>query len=524
MRGLGSREWARVSIVLLLALGLRLIALDSRTLWYDEAFAVLFAEQGWDAMREGTLTAVEGGAADVHPLLYYQCLNLWMRAFGDSPAAVRLFSVLLGVLTVGAIYLLAREWFGVRTGIVAAAITAVAPFHVQYSQEVRMYALLGLTLTVATWLYWRAWQQGSSGYWVAFGMVAGVSMYVQQLAGVTLMAIGLIPLWLRDRARMWRTVLAAILAGVIYLPWMWHLPAQLGKLRQYWIQKPSVFAPWLALRSFTSVNLDFAAGWWLPTFMVAALLTVMLLLRGWATLRAPRTMPQERLALTWALWLAFGPMLLMWGISYVFQPIFLPRALLPSALILYVALAWLFTRAGLPGPIVGVLAIAWAMVIGFGLYTHYSWNTFPNGPFDQAAAYLRAEAGAGDVIVHGNKLTFLPMVYYDRRLPQHYVRDIPGSESDTLAVPTQRALKLLADRCVAAAAQGAPRVWYVAFDRLEDEMIALASKNPDDQRYDALAWLRLHYAEVSVRNFNDLDVYLFEGPDSIARRAQCEAD
>jgi hypothetical protein len=36
--------------VLLVAFGLRLVNIASRTLWYDEAFAVLFAEKGLDAM------------------------------------------------------------------------------------------------------------------------------------------------------------------------------------------------------------------------------------------------------------------------------------------------------------------------------------------------------------------------------------------------------------------------------------------------------------------------------------------
>lgn len=226
--------------IVALALGLRLINLAGRTLWYDEAFAVLFAEKGWDAMVDGTLTEVGGGAADVHPLLYYMSLNTWMQVFGEDPAAVRLYSVLVGVATVYAVFLLARDWFGDQTGLAAALITAVAPFHVQYSQEARMYALLGLILTLATWVYWRAWQRGPWGYWLAFGVLAGVGMYVQQLAGMFLVALGLLPFLARDRARIVKTGLAALLALVIYLPWMLNLPDQLGKLRQYWVRKPSV--------------------------------------------------------------------------------------------------------------------------------------------------------------------------------------------------------------------------------------------------------------------------------------------
>jgi hypothetical protein len=109
----------------------------------------------------------------------------------------------------GVVYLLAREWFDEATAQVAALITAVAPFHVQYSQETRMYALLTLSLLLTTWAYWRAWQRGHTRYWLAFGVLAGISMYVQQLAAFYLLALGLLPVLARDWRRLLRTALAA---------------------------------------------------------------------------------------------------------------------------------------------------------------------------------------------------------------------------------------------------------------------------------------------------------------------------
>jgi 4-amino-4-deoxy-L-arabinose transferase-like glycosyltransferase len=521
MTTLKTRPVVTVGLILLLALGLRLINLSGRALWYDEAFAVLFSEKGVDAMLDGTLTPVEGGAADVHPLLYYITLDYWIEFFGESPIAVRLYSVLIGVVAVGAIYGLARDWFDHQTALVAALIVAIAPFHVQYSQEARMYVLLALMLTLTTWIYWRAWQNRGIGYWIGFGLLAGISMYIQQLAAFYLMALGLLPFVLRDRARIIRTVCASLLALVIYLPWMLYLPDQLGKLRQYWVQKPNILHFWLTLRTFISVNLDFSAGWWLPTFLLAAVLTVLLLYRAYPVLRAKVQHNPDRLPLLWVVWLAFVPMILMWITSYLFQPIFLPRALLPSAVMFYVAMAWLFTRGGMPQLIVGALAVSWGVIIVFGLVTHYTWDTFPTPPFEDAAYYLAQHSESGDVIVHGNKITALPMVYYERDLPQRYVRDIPDSGSDTLAIPTQKALQLMADECAAEAAAGAPRVWYVTFEQLEDEMADLVDDDPENTQYDSLEWLRQHYrTETLVRRFNDLKLYLFSDPDSAL--TECE--
>ena len=509
------------ALILFLALGLRLVNLSGRTLWYDEAFAVLFAEQGLDAMRAGTLEQVDGSAADVHPLLYYATLDGWMRAFGQSVAAVRLYSVLAGVVSVAVLYGLARDWFGEATGRVVGLVAAIAPFHVQYSQETRMYALLGLALLLTTWAYWRAWQRRELGWWAAFGVLAGVSMYVQQLAALYLLALGLLPVIFLDSRRLARTAAGAGVALAVYLPWMVNLPEQMGKLRQYWVDRPNVLHLWLALRSFVSVNLDFSAAWWLPTFMLAAVSVVLLLYQARRVWRTAALSSRERTALVWALWLAFVPMLLMWAASYLLQPIFLPRALLPSALIFYAGMGWLFARGGMPRPIVAIIAGAWAVVAAFGLATHYTWDTFPNPPFDRAVRYLEETVTEGDTVVHGNKVTALPMVYYGRDLPQRYVRDIPDSGSDTLALPTQRVLGLLADACMAQAAGGAPRVWYVAFDRLEGEMAALVAGDAQYERHDSLLWLRRHYTEQAAVRFNDLVITLFSGPDEQARDATC---
>ncbi len=507
---------------LLLALALRVVNIQARTLWYDEAFAILFAKSGWAAMVNGTLTPVESGAADVHPLLYYELLHIWIRIFGSSVAAVRLLSAVLGTLTVLAAYILARDWFGVHGGLAAALITAIAPFHVQYSQETRMYALLALLLILTTWLYWRAWTRNRWSYWAGFALLAAASMYTQQLAAFYLAPLGLLPLLLREWRQLRRTALAASAAFALYLPWLVHLPDQLGKLQQYWVDRPNILHIWLALRSFFSVSLDFDAAWWLPTFFLAALLPALLFFQAWHALRHRTSESRERQALIWALWLGFAPIVLMWLASVTFQPVFLPRALLPSAVIVYVAMGWLLARGGMPLAITTLVAASWLGIAVFGLVTHYRWDTFPNPPFDQAADYLRESIAGTDAIVHGNKITALPLRIYAPELPQRYVRDIPGTGSDTLAAPTQRAIDWLASACPAEAANGAGRVWYVAFEQFDDEMAEAAADDPAARAYDSGAWLRAHYTEQEIARFNDLVVTLFIDPDETARRAICE--
>ncbi len=508
-------RWLPLTLILLLAIGLRLINLGGRALWYDEAFAVLFAEKGLSAMLYGTLTPVAGGAADIHPLLYYSTLNVWMHFFGESAFTVRLLSVIFGVTTAALVYLLAKTLFDEKTGLVAALITAIAPFHVQYSQESRMYALLGLLLMAVTWCFIKAWHEDNSQaaqkslwqkwrYWLGFGVFAGLAMYTQQLAAFYLVAIGLVPFLARRRPQMIGVMVGSIAAVVVYLPWLVNLPGQLQKVRSYyWLDKPNIATPLLTIRSFLSVNLDFPSPASMIAFFGGLFVILLLVVQVMMFIRQPRNRSQRK-SILFVLWLAATPPILMWIVSQV-QPVYLERSLLPSALMLYIGLAWLFTRSGMPKAIVGVIGMLGLVMVAIGLYYQYTIATFPNSPFETAENYIAQNWQAGDVVVHQNKLTALPGIYYQRDLPQYFIADKAGSSDDTLALPTQKALNISADACVQSAAHQGKRVWWMVFDFAKAQYASVGRTELADSE----TWLTGHYTAASTEKFNDLDVVLY---------------
>ncbi|MBN1399880.1 MAG: glycosyltransferase family 39 protein, partial [Anaerolineae bacterium] len=128
--------------ILLLALAARLYRLGDANLWWDEALAI------W-AVRKGLFGVTLWTAGDVHPPLYFWSLWTWVQLFGESEFAMRSLSAFLGVLTVAAVYVFARMIAGPRTGRLAALLTALARFHVWWSQEMRMYVLAGLLGTLS---------------------------------------------------------------------------------------------------------------------------------------------------------------------------------------------------------------------------------------------------------------------------------------------------------------------------------------------------------------------------------------
>lgn len=79
---------------------------------------------------------------DTHPPLYFWIIYFWIKLFGDSALAVRLFSVLMGLVCVYLAYRLSRRLFNEEAAVSCALFLAISPFAVRYAQEARSYALV----------------------------------------------------------------------------------------------------------------------------------------------------------------------------------------------------------------------------------------------------------------------------------------------------------------------------------------------------------------------------------------------
>ena len=141
-------ELLYVLVIAVVAGILRLYRIDEKSIWLDEAFSLWIARH---SLWEGWRWLIE---VDQHPPFYYSLLHAWIRLFGPLEGAVRTFSALASTLTVPVFYAGCRRLLDRQTASIAVGILAVSPFHVQFGQETRMYALL--TLEVAFVIYFLA--------------------------------------------------------------------------------------------------------------------------------------------------------------------------------------------------------------------------------------------------------------------------------------------------------------------------------------------------------------------------------
>ncbi len=231
-----------LSLITLLALGLRLFGLDAQSLWYDEGFSVYLAR-----MNSGEILART--AADIQPPLYYLLLHGWIQLFGDGERALRGLSLLFGVLAVPLMYAVAWSLFRSRlAGLLAALLVAASPLHIWYGQEARMYTLLTFLCLLSSYLLLLAIQSANQAQkrwqtlalWAAFTLTNIAAVYTHYFAFFVLsfQALYLFLVWWEQGlrpARLIRAGLASfVVTGLAFLPWLPHLLARYGADASYW--------------------------------------------------------------------------------------------------------------------------------------------------------------------------------------------------------------------------------------------------------------------------------------------------
>lgn len=157
-----------IYIILFLASILRLFNISKRDFWYDEAFTGVAIKENFSGMMNMIVQ-------DVHPPLYYISVKLFASFFDYSVFGIRLYSAIFGILGVWAVYLFTKELFNKKAALWASLITAISPFAIQYSQEARMYSMLGFLIVIASYFFIKGLKKNKTEYYILFGVFLGLS-------------------------------------------------------------------------------------------------------------------------------------------------------------------------------------------------------------------------------------------------------------------------------------------------------------------------------------------------------------
>jgi len=257
-----------------LAFALRVYHLGYQSLWRDEVDTLRFALRDLPALLTAFRKSGENGP------LFFLALKPWLAMAGQTEFALRFPSALAGALSVPAIYVIAHRLVGRGAALVAALLTATAPYLVWYGQEAKMYALLVAIVPVSLWLTVRAAQKGGWWRWAFLYGLTSLGCYTHVLAAlvipVQVVWLLLIPSGARPTRRLATVGCYLALLVMPYLPmlwwqaWLWLSPTfQTGHA---FVPLPGIV---LALAiAFTRGVLPTTRAMWLATLMPAALALV----------------------------------------------------------------------------------------------------------------------------------------------------------------------------------------------------------------------------------------------------------
>ncbi|MCC7372274.1 MAG: glycosyltransferase family 39 protein [Chloroflexi bacterium] len=502
-----------LALILLLGLGLRLFLLDGQSLWYDEGVSAYMTPRSFAEIAVAT-------SVDIHPPLYYWLLATWAATFGQGEIALRSLSVLLGMATIWVTWRLGLLVAGRVAGLAAAAVLAVSPLAVQYSQEVRMYAQAGLLAAASSWaalVLLRALADAATPrrrrlaqLAALYGLLAGALLYTHYYGSLVVVAQGLYALLLVALTRRWQILvwfgLAGSIATLLFLPW---LPVALRQTGYY----PGLGSPqpaWaLALDAVNVLSLGIATTRFAFRAGLAPFLGLAALGAGWLSgLLPPRSpTPDTRhhlvLLLLWLLLPIVGIVILS-RTRPLYEPRFLLLVLPAWAVLLGAGLAALWSgagrllaaRTGFP-PMARQLAVIAVAVVLAGLLliptvrslASYYWDpVYARDNYRGLAQTVMLREQPDDAIV----LTAPGQI----EIFNYYYR----GPSDLFPLPRQRPIDVADTRArLDTLAETHDRVWLVRW--------AANEADPDDL---ILGWLEGRGRRLGTQSFGRVELRLYD--------------
>ena len=229
--------------ILLLALALRIPGLD-RGYWVDEIYTI--AERG-----QMDLVTIVTTNSDPHPPLYYLLVRIWMEFFGNGAVAIRSLSVLFGLASIVAVYLLALELYDKQTGQIAALLMSISWFQIQHALTARMYTLLVTLSVLSMYFYIRTLGDHSVENRLGYAVIT-LGMLLTHVYGVFVLMAQIIHLSYKlfswaDVARLKKWAVTQTMAFGFFMPWIGlvavpnYVLGPTDEAETSWLTEPSIW-------------------------------------------------------------------------------------------------------------------------------------------------------------------------------------------------------------------------------------------------------------------------------------------
>lgn len=407
---------AALLVTTALGAALRIYKLGAESIWLDEAFTIQTA-------RGPLPSIIEETSKDVHPPLYYFVIHYWMGLFGESEFSTRLLSALFGSLAILAIYKLAARLFDRATALLAALFLALSVFHIEFSQEARMYTLLCLLTLLSMYFFIELLAAGERNRLALAGYIASSALllytHVYSLFIIAAQNLFWLSLALFSKEifrRLWkRWLLAQAALCVLFLPWLSVLVQQVSRVQKgFWI-------PRLPPRSLYDTFIIYAGSRQLALiFFPLAALGIFVGWKGRGAETGRKLLPatadesalSNPLKTYLLLWWLVCPVILPFIVSQFTSPIFLPKYTIPASLAFIILVARGFLNVRLHQ--LRLLLVLLIAVFSLSALRDY-YGAVKKDVWRDAVANFDRLAGPNDLVLFNQQSGQSPFDYYNRR-------------------------------------------------------------------------------------------------------------
>mgnify|MGYP001583965587 FL=1 len=155
--------------ILSIGIGLRLYKLGNGSLWFDESLPLISTGDALKILLSGKF---------YYPIAYASLVHYYWTIVGNSEFMLRLSSAIFGAASIIALYFLAKLLFNKKAGLFSAFILSISPFHIYYSQELRMYSLISLLSLVSAYCLIKSIRVNKNIYWSGYALFNIINIYV----------------------------------------------------------------------------------------------------------------------------------------------------------------------------------------------------------------------------------------------------------------------------------------------------------------------------------------------------------
>lgn len=235
---INSNKW--LVIILLISAVLRIYHADFQSLWLDEILTMNNSNPNLTMMQfyNGIMFW------EFIPHLYFFLVRMVFELFGYTTIAARVFSAVIGVFGVYAIYLFAKELFNKKAGLIAAALLGVNFFHISYSQEIRPYGMLFLFTVLAFYRLAIFIKNPTVKNAIYYGLFAGLILNSHFFGFITLFSQYVILLFFiviapkESRKKLFTfSFISGIVTLIVFSPAI-EAFIRVSEINSFWLQKP----------------------------------------------------------------------------------------------------------------------------------------------------------------------------------------------------------------------------------------------------------------------------------------------